>query len=81
MKYITAIVIMASLTACTDAPKAVSVLTKAGYTEIKAGGYSAFACSQDDQYATKFSAKGPTGIPVEGVVCSGFTKGNTIRID
>jgi hypothetical protein len=75
------IAILLSLTACSQPDKAQQVLSKAGYTDIQTGGYGMFSCSDDDTFKTKFTAKGPSGQTVEGVVCSGLFKGSTIRID
>jgi hypothetical protein len=67
---------------CTDKDGAADALRKAGYTAIETGGYSWFGCGKGDDYATKFKAKGPTGVPVSGVVCAGVLgKGKTIRLD
>lgn len=67
------------LSACSDSDGAQKALSAAGYTDIKTHGYSVFGCGRDDDYSTTFTAKGPTGIEVSGVVCSGFFKGSTIR--
>lgn len=80
-KIILAAMLALSLTACSQPEKAQDVLTKAGYTEIQTGGYGMFSCSEDDTFKTKFTAKGPSGQQVSGVVCSGLFKGSTIRID
>lgn len=72
-----------ALVACTDRDGAEDTLHKAGYSDIDtSGGHAWFGCGQDDTFATEFKAKGPTGIPLEGVVCSGlWGKSSTIRID
>lgn len=57
------------------------VLHAAGYSKVQVTGYRPFACSEDDQFHTGFTAVGPTGASVTGTVCSGFLKGNTIRLD
>lgn len=80
-KLIIGIAVLMSLAACSQPDKAQQVLTKAGYTDIKTGGYGMFSCSDDDTFKTKFTAKGPSGQQVEGVVCGGVFKGSTIRID
>ena len=65
---------------CTAPKQAREVLLDAGYSEVEMGGYDWFGCSEDDALRTKFKAKGPTGRPVQGVVCAGlFFKGATIR--
>lgn len=80
-KTILILAMVVSLTACTDSNRATHALHQAGYTDIKIGGYSWFGCSEDDTFKNKFSAKGPTGVPVSGSVCMGFFKGSTIRLD
>lgn len=80
-KLIAASVFAIALSGCTDAEGARKALDGAGYTDIQIKGYSMFSCGKDDTYATEFSAKGPTGKPVEGVVCKGMFKGSTIRTD
>ena len=80
MKFIllTAAIILAG---CTQPDHARKVLESAGYTEIQMQGYDWINCSEDDMYRDKFTAKGPTGKPISGVVCAGFFKGSTIRLD
>ena len=74
---ILALAIMAA--ACSDAPAAQKALAGAGYTNIQIHGWGVLGCSEDDQFRTKFTAIGPTGVQVTGVVCSGWLKGATIR--
>lgn len=70
----------AVLAGCTSQSDAQRALESAGYTEIQSGGYDVFACSKDDFYSTKFTAKNQAGQQVNGVVCSGLLfKGATIR--
>lgn len=67
---------------CTDVREANRVLLDAGYSDVRVGGYSMLGCSEDDMFATRFAANGPTGRPVSGQVCSGaWGKGSTIRLD
>lgn len=73
-------VAVAGLTGCSNPQGATKALLDAGYTNIQVGGYG-WGCGQDDTTATKFTATGPTGRPVNGVVCSAFLKGNTIRLN
>jgi hypothetical protein len=62
--------------------KALHVLKGAGYTDINLHGHAWWDCSEDDTFATEFTAKGPTGQRVNGAVCCGFPAKNcTIRID
>ena len=80
MKF--AILIAAALLGgCTQSQRAQEALADAGYTEIQTTGYAFFACAEKDLFATGFTAKGPTGRPVAGAVCSGVFKGQTIRLD
>lgn len=77
---IAAAVLLCLITAgCTNEDKARHALEGAGYTRIEMQGYSLFGCGKDDQFSDEFSALGPTGKPVSGVVCSGWFKGATIR--
>jgi len=58
------------------------LLQSRGYTQIEVDGYSWFACSEDDWYATSFEATPPSGEGVvRGTVCKGIFKGKTIRMD
>lgn len=83
MKKLTiAILVIALSTSCTDESAAERVLKDAGYHPIEVGGYSVFKCGKGDQYATKFKAYNhdKTRI-VTGVICQGWLKGKTIRLD
>lgn len=74
--------LLAAMCACTSEPDARRALEGAGYRDIQFHGYGWFGCGQDDTYATKFTATGPTGNKVSGVVCAGLVlKGQTIRTD
>jgi len=80
MKF--AILIAAVLLAgCTQTDRASAALADAGYTDIQITGYAFFACAEKDTFSTGFTAKGPSGRKVSGAVCSGFLKGQTIRLD
>lgn len=66
---------------CTDADGAQRILELNGYKNIQIEGYSIFGCSDDDIFKTKFIAiHGQSQQSVQGVVCSGWFKGGTIRI-
>ncbi len=80
MRLALLLIVVALLIACTDAPNTERVLREQGYTAIKITGYAAWMCSEKDNFATAFEAKSPAGINVKGAVCSGFLKGNTIRL-
>lgn len=80
MKVTLLILTIFSLTGCSNASDAEKALTSAGYTQIQTHGYSLMGCSEDDFFATKFTAKNPVGNQTKGTVCSGlFFKGSTIR--
>lgn len=82
MKKFIAIVIVAMLSACTNADNATKVLSNAGYTNIQITGYNFFACSKDDTVHTGFTATAQNGNKVEGTVCGGLLfKNSTIRFD
>jgi hypothetical protein len=81
MKIATAILAV-FLVGCTQPDKAARVLSGAGYTNIEMHGYDWLNCSEDDSYHDKFTAVGPAGQQVSGVVCGGILfKGATIRLD
>jgi len=82
MKSILAAALIASsviLSACSDADGARQTLEQMGYTNIQVTGYSLFGCDERDTFRTAFTAISPNGTPVDGVVCSGWFKGNTVR--
>jgi len=66
---------------CSDGPEAQRVLTQQGYTQIQITGVNFFSCGEGDIYRTGFTALTYTQQKVEGTVCSGVLKGNTIRLD
>lgn len=82
MKKIILISIASLLLSC-DQSGTKALLLNQGYTNIDtSGGYSWFACSKDDFFATEFTAKNPAGNIVSGTVCEGLLfKGSTIRFD
>lgn len=81
MRYTMAFLMVALLAGCTAPERAKKVLEDQGYTNVETTGYAWFDCGQDDAFATEFKALSPVGRPVEGAVCSGWFKGNTVRID
>lgn len=56
-------------------------LLDAGYSNVQILGAAVFGCSEDDLFRIRFSATGPTGRAVRGLVCSAPFKGATIRLD
>ncbi|MGZ3681731.1 MAG: hypothetical protein ACXVDI_24485 [Ktedonobacterales bacterium] len=79
MKRLTILTVLAALAACSDNDGARKALEGAGYSDIQVTGYEFTGCGENDWTSTGFRAKGPTGKPVEGVVCGGWPKGSTIR--
>lgn len=72
---------VAAITGCTSSNDTHRALEGAGYTDVDITGYRLFGCAREDQFHTGFSAIGPSGKRVTGVVCSGWLKGSTIRTD
>ena len=64
---------------CTDEPATYRTLEAAGFSHIQIDGYAFWGCGEDDNFYTKFTATNPNGKRVSGIVCSGLTKGATIR--
>ena len=86
MKYINRTIVAAlfafGVAGCTDADNATRILEANGFHDIEITGYSWFSCSEKDTQSTGFKAVGPTGIKVEGAVCSGILfKNSTIRFE
>lgn len=80
MRYLIPLILV-TLASCTQPDRASSALESAGYTDIVIDGFGWFDCSEDDTFATRFRAVGPSGVPVSGTVCAGWFKGATIRLD
>lgn len=82
-----------ALCGCTDNTSAQRVLSDQGYTDITFTGYRAFLCGDDYTFHTGFAANTnivildkdgkPSVIkhPVTGAVCSGWMKGNSLKLD
>ena len=81
MKKLILILLAAGVAGCTQPDKALRALESAGYTQVVIEGYAVFGCDKNDQFHDRFSAVGANGKPVSGVVCGGFFKGATIRLD
>lgn len=64
---------------CTDRSGTLQVLEDQGYTEVQVKGHSWFGCSDSDTFKTRFTAVNDKGNKVKGEVCSGITKGKTVR--
>lgn len=69
------------LIGCSSSNDATKALNAQGFTSIQTHGRAFFVCSEDDTFATKFTAKNAKGETVTGAVCSGWLKGSTIRFD
>lgn len=81
MRKILVLALVLCMVGCSSPKDAQKALEGAGYTEVRITGYRFFGCSKDDAFSTGFTAKGPTGKEVSGVVCSDWFKGSTIRTD
>lgn len=81
MKKFIIMLALLGLVGCTNEKAAIKALDGAGYSNIRITGYKFFGCSEDDLYHTGFTATGPTGKPVTGVVCDAPLKSSTIRLD
>jgi hypothetical protein len=66
---------------CTRPNDTRRVLEQSGYTQIEITGWRPFAADEKDTFSTGFSATAPNGQRVTGAVCSGWFKGNTVRLD
>ena len=80
MKKLLMILATLALASCTNYDDGKRALDAEGFTEVQFTGYGWLACSEDDFYHTKFTAKNASGKRVSGVVCSGLLfKNATIR--
>jgi hypothetical protein len=68
------------LAACSNEDRARRKLNDTGYGDIRVLGSAWFRCGFG-QDATRFAARDPNGVPVTGVVCSGWLKGDVIERD
>lgn len=75
------LIITVLLVGCTNAEQSTRALEASGYKEISMNGYTLFGCDDKDTFRDSFTAKGANGKYVEGVVCSGWFKGSTIRVN
>lgn len=74
-------ILMSSCSSNTDFKNGKRQLENQGYTNVKNTGYSFFCCSDEDTFATGFSATDKNGRKVYGCFCSGYFKGVTIRFN
>lgn len=80
-KLLICLAICVTLIGCTSEKDVYTATHALGLTDVEPGGHAWFACSDDDSFATKFTAKNDKGETVSGAVCSGFMKGATVRFD
>ena len=84
MKKMTAVVVSALLSACTDPHGAEQAVEAMGMTDVTITGYRWTGCGKDDDQRTGYQATNIHGQRIEGVVCGNWTpfgKSNTVRID
>lgn len=83
MKYIALVLTITLLCSCAPMrdETAIRALSATGYTKIELHGMAFFGCDKNDFFRKSFTAKSPNGQSVSGVVCGGFLKGATVRID
>jgi hypothetical protein len=79
MRMLCAMAALVAMAGCTTEGPSRKALESAGFSKIELKGWSAFACSEDDTFRTKFEATNPAGARVAGVVCCGWWKNCTIR--
>ena len=80
MRWLMFLLIIGTLSGCTNSSDAHRALENSGYTDVQITGYDFFACSGDDFFHTGFTAKNLNGVEVQGTVCSGLLfKNATIR--
>jgi len=80
MKRLALLVALMS-TGCTNEGGAMAALRSAGYKKVEMTGFRFFGCGEGDSFHNGFSAVGQDGRAVVGVVCCGWFKGCTIRLD
>lgn len=81
MKFLLSLFVSVLLFGCSSSNDANKALKAMGFTNIQTTGYSIFGCSDDDTFHTGFTAIDLKGNTVSGVVCSGWVKGATVRIN
>lgn len=76
------LIISVSLYSCTsnsDFEKGKAQLENMGYTDVEDTGYEFFCCDEKDTFSSGFTAVDKKGDVVSGCICSGITKGVTVR--
>ena len=79
MKKMLIVLMSFGIMGCTSPEPSKKLLSSMGYTNIELTGYVVFGCGEHDVFRTGFTAKSPNGSSVDGVVCSGWFKGSTVR--
>lgn len=79
MKRILLAVFCAGLTGCTvSEDDSHRILRQEGLSDVHLTGVAFFGCGKDDEFSMGFQGR-KNGVPVEGVLCSGWFKGITVR--
>jgi len=83
MKKLLMIIPIVLLASCgnVNIPNGVKAVEAFGLTNVKITGYSWTGCSEDDNFASNFTATGANGKEVSGTLCAGLFKGITVRFD
>lgn len=69
------------LSGCTSHKTALRALEAQGFTDVELCGSSYWCCAgRSAWFSDCFSAKGPTGVPVDGCICRGLFGGSTVKI-
>ena len=75
--------IMIGTSSCTRPDQSTQILSQQGYSNVKILPWRIWhkmSCGEDDYFSTRFEATAPDGNSiVNGVVCSGWFKGSTVR--
>jgi hypothetical protein len=73
VRALTLITLPLLLSACASvAPKFVAAVETQGATQVVLGDIVFSGCGNENEFARKFTAMGPDGYEVEGVVCGGL---------
>lgn len=56
------------------------VLESHGFTNVNIGGYAFIGCGKDE-FSSHFNAIDVNGKPISGVICSGWFKNYTVRMN
>lgn len=83
MRLILAAALALALCSCDDPQGAERTARQMGFHDVQAHGYPWLfsGCADSDVWATKFTAVNADGMAVSGVVCRGWFKRSTVRLD